>query len=143
MFEDGECMIGRYLAKLVTAAALLVAGLAISAEHHPALAQEQASEAGLVAFNNSCRTCHTVKEGDNRLGPTLYNIVGRKAGTVEGFAYSPSLKDAGFVWDEEKLDAFIANPEATVPGNNMKPYAGMTDAEERKKIIAYLANPGS
>lgn len=135
-------MIGRNLARSAAAAALLVGAVALSAENHPALAQEQARDAGLVAFNNSCRTCHTVKEGDNRLGPTLYNIVGRKAGTIEGFAYSPSLENAGFVWDEETLDAFIANPEATVPGNNMKPYAGMTDAEDRKKIIAYLADPG-
>lgn len=136
-------MIGRNLTRSASAAALIVGTLATSVENHTALAQEQARDAGLVAFNNSCRTCHTVKESDNRLGPNLYNIVGRKAGTVEGFAYSPSLRDAGFVWDEEKLDAFIANPEATVPGNNMKPYAGMTDAEERKKIIAYLADPGN
>lgn len=134
-------MIGRYLAKSISAAALLAGALTLSAAH-PAFAQDQARDAGLIAFNNSCRTCHTVNEGDNRLGPTLHNIVGRKAGTVENFAYSPAMKNAGIVWDEAKLDAFIANPEATVPGNNMKPYAGMTDAEERKKIIAYLANPG-
>jgi len=136
-------MIGRYHARSALATALLVGALTLSAEDRPALAQDQAREAGLIAFNNACRTCHTVKEGDNRLGPTLYNIIGRKAGTVENFAYSSSMKNAGFVWDEKKLDAFIANPEATVPGNNMKPYSGMTDAEERKKIIAYLANPGS
>lgn len=136
-------MFDRFPTRLAIAAAIAVGCLAFGANGHRALAQDKDQNAGLVSFNNSCRTCHTVKEGDNRLGPTLHNIVGREAGTVENFAYSPALKDAGFVWDEAKLDAFIANPDAVTPGNNMKPYSGMTDAEERKKIIAYLANPGS
>jgi cytochrome c len=49
------------------------------------------------------------------------------------------MKEAGFVWDEEKLDRFMANPDEIVPGNNMKPYGGLASAEERKKIIAFLA----
>lgn len=134
-------MIARYFTHSATAA-LLASGLAFGTVQNRAIAQEADRAAGLIAFNNACRTCHTVKEGDNRLGPNLHNIIGRKAGTAEGFGYSSSLKDAGFVWDEANLDAFIANPEAVVPGNNMKPYSGMTDAAERKKIVTYLANPG-
>jgi cytochrome c len=91
-----------------------------------------------LAFNNHCRTCHTTREGDNRLGPSLHGVVGREAGTAPGFAYSSAMKGAGIVWDEENLDRYIENPEAVVPGNNMKPYSGITSAEERAKIIAHL-----
>jgi cytochrome c len=68
------------------------------------------------AFNNACRTCHMVKEGDNRLGPNLYKIVGRKAGSLPDYAYSSAMKEAGFVWDQEMLGRFIANPDEVVPG---------------------------
>ena len=53
-----------------------------------------------MAFNNACRTCHSIKEGDNRLGPSLHGVVGRKAGSLEGFAFSSAMKSAGIVWDE-------------------------------------------
>jgi cytochrome c len=91
-----------------------------------------------LAFNNHCRTCHTTKEGDNRLGPSLYHVIGRKAGTAPGFAYSTAMKNADITWDEQTLDRYIENPEAVVPGNNMKPFSGISDAEERAKIIAHL-----
>ena len=102
-----------------------------------ALPQEPSS--GQQAFNNACRTCHIMREGDNRLGPNLNKVVGRKAGSISGYNYSSAMKEAGFVWDEEKLDRFIANPEEVVPGNNMKPYGGLSSSEDRKKIIAFLA----
>jgi cytochrome c len=82
--------------------------------------QERDVASGQLVFNNACRTCHTTKEGDNRLGPNLYKIVGRKAGSLQNYGYSSAMKGADFIWDEEKLDRFIANPEQTVPGNNMK-----------------------
>ena len=52
-----------------------------------------------LVFNNVCRTCHTVKEGDNRLGPNLHNIIGRKAGSVPDHGYSSAMKDADLTWD--------------------------------------------
>jgi cytochrome c len=94
-----------------------------------------------TAFNNACRTCHSVKQGDNRLGPNLAGIIGRKAGS-EQFAYSDSLKNSGIVWDAASLDKFIENPDAVVQGHRMKPYGGIADAELRRSIIAYLNNPG-
>jgi cytochrome c len=104
-----------------------------------ASAQDDASARELqLAFNNHCRTCHVTDEGDNRLGPSLYHIIGRKAGTAPGFAYSSAMKDSGITWDAATLDRYIENPDAVVPGNNMKPYTGITDSEERAKIIAYL-----
>jgi cytochrome c len=102
-----------------------------------------AAEDGQLTFNNVCRTCHTLKEGDNRLGPSLHKIIGRKAGSLPNYSYSNAMKGADLVWDRATLDRFISNPEQVVPGNNMKPYSGLASAEERAKIIAFLeANEG-
>ena len=57
------------------------------------------------------------------------------------YAFSSAMKQAGFVWDEEKLDRFIANPDEVVPGKSMKPYGGLPSSDDRKKIIALLAQP--
>ncbi len=110
-----------------------------------ARAQGQPADAndGQLAFNNACRTCHTLREGDNRLGPSLHNIVGRKAGTLAGFGYSSAMKGAGITWDKATLDRFIANPDAVVPGHNMKPFGGIASAEERARIVAYLERSGN
>jgi cytochrome c len=93
---------------------------------------------GQLVFNNACRTCHTTKEGDNRLGPHLYKIVGRQAGSLPNYGYSNAMKSADFVWDEAKLSRFIANPDQIVPGNNMKPYGGLASADDRATILAFL-----
>jgi cytochrome c len=103
----------------------------------------QGADGGEVAFNNHCRTCHTTKKGDNRLGPSLHAIVGAKAGTAAGYSnYSQSLVGSGITWDESTLDKYIENPDAIVPNNNMKPYTGIHDPAERQKIIAYLKSTG-
>lgn len=98
----------------------------------------EAEDDGQLLFNNACRTCHTVKEGDNRLGPSLHKIIGRKAGALPDYGYSSAMKQGDVTWDEATLDRFIANPDAVVPGNAMKPYAGISSAEDRKKLIAFL-----
>lgn len=91
------------------------------------------------AFNDHCRECHSFLKGDNRLGPTLYGTVGRKAGSVPGFPYSISVKSSGVTWDESTLDKWIANPAPVIPGNDMSPpYPGVADPAIRKKIIAFL-----
>lgn len=95
-----------------------------------------------MAFNNACRTCHSMKEGDNRLGPSLAGVVGRKAGTLPGYAYSPSMQNSGVTWDEATLDTFIANPDQVVGGNKMKPFTGISDEAQRKDIIAFLKSIG-
>ena len=112
----------------------------------PCHAQQQPAQGGDAAsarlvFNNACRTCHTTTDGDNRLGPHLGKIIGRKAGSLPGYGYSSAMKDADFVWDEEKLGRFIANPDELVPGNNMKPYGGLASAEDRTKLITFLQSP--
>jgi cytochrome c len=94
--------------------------------------------AGQQAFNNACRTCHTVKEGDNRQGPNLHGIIGRKAGSLPGYGYSSAMTEAGFVWDADKLGHFMENPDAVVSGNSMKPFGGLASADDRARIIAFL-----
>ncbi|WP_027529658.1 cytochrome c family protein [Bradyrhizobium sp. WSM3983] len=108
------------------------------------LAQELLSQgAEQQVFNNACRTCHSTKEGDNRLGPNLYKIIGRKAGSLPKYNYSSAMKDADFVWDEAKLARFIANPDELVPGNEMTPYGGLTSAEDRKRVVNFLVSMGA
>ena len=106
----------------------------------PAFGQSAGEGGGEVAFNTHCRQCHSFKPKDNRLGPSLHGIIGKKAGTVEGYAnYSESLKKSGLTWDEATLDKFIEAPDKAIPGNNMKPYAGIPEADQRKAIIGFLA----
>jgi cytochrome c len=106
-----------------------------------ALAQNEMSpDEARLAFNNRCRQCHVTKEGDNRLGPSLFDVFGRKAGSAPGFAYSSAMKNADIVWDAETLSRYIENPDAVVPGNKMKPFTGISDPEQRAKIIAHLEN---
>ena len=98
----------------------LLSGVAYLAMSTFSASEDADLTSGQLLFNNACRTCHTTNKSDNRLGPNLYKIVGRKAGSLQNYGYSSAMKGADFIWDEEKLDRFIANPEQTVPGNNMK-----------------------
>jgi cytochrome c len=120
-----------------------LSGMAYMLSSHSSLSQELVSQGKEVAseqqvFNNACRTRLTIKEGDNRQGPNLYKITGRKAGSLPDYNYSSAMKGAGFVWDDEKLEHFIASPDEVVPGNNMKPHSGLASTDNRTKIIAFL-----
>lgn len=98
-----------------------------------------AAEGAPPVFNNHCRTCHSVKQGDNRLGPSLHNIYGAKAGASPTYTgYSQGLKNSELTWDEATLDEFIENPDQVIPNNNMKPYKGIGDPAVRKQIVDYL-----
>jgi cytochrome c len=127
----------------MTRPAMLPSAAALALLSGAALAQDEVNpEEAQLAFNNHCRTCHTTDEGDHRLGPSLHAVIGRKAGSLPDASYSSAMADADVVWDEATLDRFIENPNAVVPGNNMKPYSGITSPEERAKIIAYLKGEG-
>ncbi len=92
---------------------------------------------GAALFKQQCATCHTSSLSDApRQGPPLVQIIGRRAGKVEGFHYSPGLAQAGFTWDEGTLDAWLTNPQAVIPGAIMMYRQEKT--ETRAAIITYL-----
>ncbi len=86
----------------------------------------------------ACMACHSFTPGRHMTGPSLANVWGRKAGTAPGFGrYSDAMKQSGLVWDEKHLDAWIKNPAALVPGNDMR-FPGIADARTRSDLLAYL-----
>jgi cytochrome c len=87
------------------------------------------------ALYQGCTGCHSIDEND--IGPKHRGVVGRKAGTAPGYAYSAALKGAGIVWDKVTLDRWLANPSAMVPGTKM--YFLLPNAQDRADVIAYLA----
>ena len=85
-----------------------------------------------------CRACHTVGAAErNGIGPNLNGIVGRKAGTRDGYVYSPAMAKAGIVWTPANLDRFLAKPSAVVPGTKMA-FAGVAAQKGRDDLVAYL-----
>ncbi len=110
-----------------------LAALALTAALPKASAQD--ATAGQAVFAQ-CAACHSI-DGNNGVGPSLKGIVGRKAGSFAGFRYSRAMKGSAYAWDESHLDAYVANPQATVPGNVM-PFSGLPDAKARADLVAYL-----
>jgi cytochrome c len=94
--------------------------------------------AGKSAFQSTCSICHSAQAGQNKIGPTLFGLVGRKTGTVAGYNYSPANEAANLVWDEATLDKYLEAPRTIIPGTKMT-YGGMKDAGKRGDLISYLA----
>ena len=84
-----------------------------------------------------CKTCHVAEKGVNRVGPSLWGVVGRKAGSIEGFKYSPANKNSGLTWTEEQLFEYLEAPQKVVKGTYMA-YGGLKPAQDRADLIAYL-----
>lgn len=109
-----------------------------------AKAQEGDAAAGQRVFNQ-CSACHTINQGGpNRVGPNLHGVIGRKAGSVEGFRYSGPMKqkgEEGLVWTEESLHPYLRNPREVVPGTIMA-YPGLRNEKQLNDLIAYLKQQG-
>jgi cytochrome c len=123
-----------------TATLALLAVLALLSQSTPAAAQDGKAEDGAEVYKK-CRSCHEHgPDAKNKLGPNLNDIIGRKAGSVDGFPYSDPNKAAGangLVWTEDVLFKYLENPLAFMPGTRMA-FAGLKDEQDRRDVIAYL-----
>lgn len=84
-----------------------------------------------------CAACHTVQPGQKSFGPNLHGVVGRKAASLPGYAYSNALKAANLTWNRQALDRWLTAPQKAVPGTKM-PFPGIADPAKRQQIIEYL-----
>lgn len=87
-----------------------------------------------------CKACHVIDSDQNRVGPHLSGVIGRKAGTADGFNYSAGMKAAGekgIVWNDDTINQYLENPKGYVPGNKMA-FPGLKKPEERADVIAYI-----
>jgi cytochrome c len=83
-----------------------------------------------------CAGCHSTAPGENKIGPSLAGVIGRKSGAVPGFAYSPAMESANVTWDETTLDKFLAGPGTFVHGTKM--FISVPSGTDRQNLIAYL-----
>jgi cytochrome c2 len=113
----------------------LILAISLTAAASAALAAGDPAQ-GKQAYQ-ACAACHSVTQGTTGVGPSLFGVVGRKAGSAPGFNYSQALKASNLTWTAQNLDGYIADPQKKIPGNHM-PYAGMSDAQLRGALIAYL-----
>ena len=127
---------------LALAAALGAAPLLLTAQLMTATAALADGDAthGKQIFNK-CMVCHSIQAGVNKIGPSLHGVVGRKAGTVDGYNYTDAMKNSGFTWDEATLNKYLTNPRKLVPGTRMI-FVGLPKEPDRLDVIAYLKQAG-
>ena len=117
------------------------AAAAVEAQDAPEVGAVDLVALGEDAFQ-VCTGCHMVDaSGRSAAGPNLYGVVGRKAGSLEGYVFSDAFAASDITWDEASLDGFLADPASYLPGNEMLAGA-VPDDEARAAIIAYLAAQG-
>jgi cytochrome c len=116
----------------------LVVGSAIAAflVASTSLIRAADAEKGKVVFEQ-CAACHSLGEPGDYDGPTLKDVIGRKAGSLEDYRYSAAMKRSDVVWDAATLDKYVTDPQAFIPGNRMA-FAGIADKGERDDLIAFL-----
>lgn len=127
-------------AKLLGLALLALAPLGVAGAAHAADAT-----AGRQVFHAQCAICHSDKPGVNKIGPSLYGVVGRHTGAEPGYSYSVANKNSNLVWTPAELDLYLNHPQKIVPGTKM-PYGGLHNAAKRANLIAFLqtlSKPGA
>ncbi len=125
----------------MTKKALIVFGAALAMVVSGKSVMAGDAAAGEDIFNKKCKTCHTVEEGKHRTGPSLFGVVGRKAGSTDFKRYK-GLKDADFVWDETLMVEYIGDPKAFVQSHTGNKTTSMTfklkDEKDREDVVEYL-----
>ncbi len=94
--------------------------------------------AGKSDFAAACAICHSAQAGQNKIGPTLFGVVGRASGSVPGYSYSSANQNANITWDNATLDKYLESPRAVVPGTKMA-YGGLKDSQKRADLVSFLA----
>jgi cytochrome c len=84
-----------------------------------------------------CKICHSLEAGKNMVGPSLHGLIGRKSGSVAGYAYSPAMKTANVTWNDDTLSKYLVDPKAFIPGDKMV-FAGIKDPSKLGDLLAYL-----
>jgi cytochrome c len=130
--KDHPNTIAGILSGIAAATFLVLASQAAWAEGDPTKGEK---------VYKKCKTCHSLEAGKNKVGPHLNGVIGREAGTVEGFKYSSAMADSGLVWDEETLDLFLAKPKEVVPKTKMA-FPGLKKETDRQDVIAYMKEAG-
>ena len=120
-------MTSRYLAILAAGALFALS---------PAHAAGDAA-AGKTVFNK-CKACHSDKAGENKVGPSLFGVVGRPSASVAGYKYSDPMTNAKLTWDAATLDKWLTKPSDLVKGTKMT-FPGLPNQADRDNVIAYLA----
>jgi cytochrome c len=116
----------------------LLAPVLISWNTSVVFAQADNAAQGQRLFQQRCGACHQIATPRNGVGPNLRGVIGRAAGSVQGFNYSPALKASGITWNAETLETFLSNPPAMVRGTRMTQRFG--NADERRSIIEFLGS---
>jgi cytochrome c len=125
------------MVRIPTALSAIALACSMSIGASDALAAGNAAN-GANLFNR-CTICHSaVKGGGNRVGPNLFGVVGRKAGTFAGYTYSSAMKGSGIVWSEPVLTKYLMSPSTVVPGTKM-PFGGFPQQQQAADVAAYLA----
>ena len=112
----------------------LVLAVSLSLFGTPALASDAAS--GEKVFKR-CKACHYADQAKNKTGPHLVNVIGRKAGSIEGYKYSKAMREADLVWDEPTLTEYLKAPKKFLQGTKMA-FAGLKKETDIENVIAYL-----
>ncbi|MDA1088717.1 MAG: cytochrome c family protein [Proteobacteria bacterium] len=122
--------------KVKFAAVALAAAMALTSA--TAMADRDAGDAekGKKVFNK-CKACHDIRAGKKKIGPSMFGIAGRPAGTVEGFRYSEAMKSSGVTWNDDNLDKYLEKPIKFVPKTKMS-FPGLNKKNDRADVIAYL-----
>jgi cytochrome c2 len=126
----------RWTALLRTMALVLIPTLSATAQAGGDAAR------GADIFKQNCSMCHSPEPGQNLVGPSLFSVVGRTAGSIADFSYSSAMKGSGITWTADRLMAYLKAPRKYIPGVKMM-FPGLSDEQERQHVVAFLATLSS